>query len=132
MGSMPSWRQRFRTGVLLIAMTCYLSKLDATTLDLTATVVRDGRAVLDARDLQTGGLERADGGRAAASGTLDEDGDLLEAVLHRHLGGLLGGHLRRERRGLAGALEPNRTCGLPGNDVSCLLYTSSEAKDICF
>ena len=88
---MPSWRQRFRTGVLLIAMTCYLSKLDATTLDLTATVVRDGRAVLDARDLQTGGLERADGGLAAASGTLDEDGDLLEAVLHRHLGGLLGG-----------------------------------------
>jgi hypothetical protein len=37
---------------------------------------------------------------------LDDDVDLAQTVLHGLAGCLLGGHLRRERGGLARALEP--------------------------
>jgi hypothetical protein len=40
------------------------------------------------------------------AGALDEDVDLLHAVLHRPATGRLGGHLGGERRRLAGALDP--------------------------
>src|SRR5699024_815056 len=90
--------------------------LDATTLRRTAAVVRLGRHVGDRADLEAGGLEGTDGGLAARTRALDEDVDLLHAVLLRLAGGVLGGHLRGERGGLTGALEPDVAGGGPGND----------------
>ena len=84
----------------------------------TATVVRDGGAVLNAGDFQTGGLQRADSRLATGAGALHVHGDLLQAVLHRRLGAGLGSHLRGERRGLAGALEADGAGGLPGDHVA--------------
>src|SRR5581483_10130335 len=45
-------------------------------------VVRLRRHVLDGQDLEAGRLERADGGLAPGARALDEDLDLLQAVLH--------------------------------------------------
>ena len=61
---------------------------------------------LDARNLEAGGLEGADGRLTAGAGALDEHGDLVQAVLHGCLGSGLGGKLRRERGGLTGASKP--------------------------
>ena len=93
-------------------------ELDATTLARTATVVRDGRAILDAGNFQPCCLQRTDGGLAAGAGTLHEHGDLVQAVLHGRLRSGLGGHLRGKRGGFTGALETDRAGGLPGNDVA--------------
>src|SRR5579872_1872155 len=60
-----------------------LPSLYSTTLRRPASVVRDGRDVLDHRDLETGGLQRADRRLTAGAGTLHEDLDLAHAVLHR-------------------------------------------------
>src|SRR5690606_6648510 len=51
------------------------------------------------------------------TGALDEDVDLAHAVLHGTAGGVLGGHLRRERGGLAGALEPHVAGAGPGDHI---------------
>src|SRR5438132_1016140 len=64
--------------------------LDAPPLRWTATVVRDGRDVGDRGDLESGRLQGSDGGLAAGSRALDEDLDLLEAVLHGAAGRCLG------------------------------------------
>src|SRR6188472_3474231 len=77
--------------------------------------------VLDAEDLEPGRLERADRRLAARARALDEDLDLLEAVLHALAGGVVGGHLRGERSRLARALEPRRAGGLPGDHVPLLV-----------
>src|SRR5262249_25609390 len=55
-----------------------------------ATVVRDGGDVADQRDLEPGGLQRAQRRLAARSGPLDVDGDRPHPVIHRLLGGVLG------------------------------------------
>src|SRR5262245_42257833 len=81
-------------------------------------VVRLRGHVLDAEDLEPRGLERADRRLAARARALDEDLDLLEAVLHALAGARVGGHLRRERRRLARALEAGRAGGLPDDDVA--------------
>src|SRR3954454_18675002 len=82
-----------------------------------ASVVRLRGDVADARDLEAGGLEGADRGLPAGAGPLDEDLDLLQAVLdalaRRGVGGDLGG----EGRGLARAAEAGAARGLPGDDV---------------
>src|SRR6185437_13956533 len=49
--------------------------------------------------------------------TLDEDLDLLAAVLDSLAGFCVGGHLRRERSRLAAALETGAAGGLPRDDV---------------
>src|SRR4051794_17830732 len=83
-----------------------------------AAVVCLGGDVLDARDLEAGGLEGADRGLATGAGTLDEDLDLLQALLHALAGGRVGGDLRGEGGGLAGALEAGAAGGLPREDVA--------------
>src|SRR4051794_16678804 len=74
--------------------------------------------VAHARDLEPGGLQRADRGLAARARALDEDLDLLHALLDALAGGRVGRHLRGERRRLAGALEAGAAGGLPGDHVA--------------
>src|SRR3954468_10253918 len=82
-----------------------VSGSDAPALGRAATVVGGGRDVLDGADLEADRTQGTDRGLAARARTLDEDVDLLHAVVHRPAAGGLGGHLRRERGGLARALE---------------------------
>src|SRR6476619_6257848 len=91
---------------------------DAAALRGTAAVVRLRRHIADRAHLEAGGLERTDRGLAARARTLDEDVDLLQAVLLRLAGGVLGSHLRRERRGLARALEAHVAGGRPADHVA--------------
>ena len=74
--------------------------------------------VLDAEDLEAGGLERPDRGLAPGARALHEDLDLLQAVLHALAGARVGGHLRGERRRLARALEAGRAGRLPDDHVA--------------
>src|SRR4029453_3017784 len=89
--------------------------LAAATLGGGAAVVRLRRHVVDAADLEACGLERADRGLTARAGALDEDVDLLHAVLLRLAGGRLGGELRGERGRLARTLEADATGGGPAD-----------------
>src|SRR6185503_12390114 len=75
----------------------------------------------DTEDLEAGGLERADRGLAPGARALDEDLDLLEAVLHALLRARVGGHLGGERRRLARALEAGRPGALPRDHVAVLV-----------
>src|SRR3712207_9538833 len=75
-----------------------------------------GRDVVDRADLEAGGLERADRGLAARARALDEDVDLLHAVLLRLTRSGLRGELRRERGGLARALEAHAARRRPADD----------------
>ncbi len=75
-----------------------------------------GVTSLDRADLEAGGLERADRGLAARTRALDEDVDLLHAVLLRLAGGGLGGELRGERGRLARALEADAAGRGPADD----------------
>src|SRR5262245_8854764 len=78
---------------------------DAAALGRPAAVVGRGRDVLDGADLEADRTQGPDRRLAARARTLDEDVDLLHAVLHRPATRGLGGHLRGERGGLARALE---------------------------
>src|ERR671939_1517195 len=98
-----------------------LATLDPPPLARPDAVVRLRGDVLDAEDLEPGGLERADRRLAPGARALDEDLDLLEAVLHALAGAGVGGHLGGERRRLARALEARRAGRLPGDDVSLLV-----------
>src|SRR4029077_7785885 len=60
-----------------------------------------------------GGLQRANRSLAARAGSLDEDLDLLQPVLHSLARARVRGHLGGERRRLARALEAGRAGGLP-------------------
>src|SRR5690606_26040606 len=57
--------------------------LDATTLGRAASVVRLGRHVVDAADLEARGLKRTDRRLTTRTRTLHEHVDLLDAVLLR-------------------------------------------------
>src|SRR3978361_1453744 len=74
--------------------------------------------VLDRDHFEAGGLQRADGGVAARAGPLDEDLDLLQAMLHALTRAGVGRHLRGERGRLARALEACATGGLPHDHVA--------------
>src|SRR5919197_2328356 len=74
--------------------------------------------VLDAGDLQTRGLQRADRGLAPRARALDEHLDLLQALFDALARRSVGGDLRGERRRLARALEAGAAGGLPGDDVA--------------
>src|SRR4051794_14035379 len=78
---------------------------DAPALRRAAAVVRHRGDVGDLADLQAGRLQRPDRRLATRARALDEDVDLLHAVLLGLARAVLSGHLRRERRGLARALE---------------------------
>jgi hypothetical protein len=80
--------------------------------------VRDGRDVGDGGDLEAGGLERADRLLASATRALHEDLDLAHAMLHRALGGEVGGLRGRVWSALAGALEANEPGTPPRHDVA--------------
>src|SRR5215475_5933631 len=95
--------------------------LDAPPLLLADAVVRLRRDVLDAEDLEAGRLERADRGLTAGAGSLHEDLDLLQAVLHALAGARVGGDLRGERRRLARALEARRAGRLPRDHIPVLV-----------
>src|SRR3954465_14013529 len=95
-----------------------LAYLDAAPLPRAATVVCLGSDVLDARDLETGGLQGADRGLAARARALHEDLDLLHALLDALARGRVGRHLGGERRGLARALETGAAGGLPRDHVA--------------
>src|SRR5438445_1317494 len=92
--------------------------LDAPPFRWTAAVVLDGRDVGDRGDLETRRLQGADGGLAAGSRALDEDLDLLEAVLHGAAGRRFGGDLRGKGRALARPLEALAAGAAPGQDVA--------------
>src|SRR4029077_20352532 len=64
-----------------------------------------------------GGLQRANRSLAARAGSLDEDLDLLQPVLHALARARVRGHLGGERRRLARALEAGRAGGLPRDHV---------------
>ena len=80
--------------------------------------MRDGGDVLDHRDFETGGLQRADSGFTTRAGALDEDLDGLQAMLHGCLCGSLGRGLRGEGGGLFAATEAETARGRPGNGVA--------------
>src|SRR5919112_613570 len=86
-----------------------------------ATVVRLARHVLDVEHLDAHGLEGPRGHVPARTVALDLDVHATDALVHRLVGHALGRHLGRERRALAAPLEPERTRGLPGDDVALLV-----------
>ena len=88
--------------------------------------MRNGRAVLDAGNLKACCLQRADSGLATRTRALDENSNLVKAMLHSGLGSGLGGHLSSERRGLTRALEADGASGLPRNHVALRI---SDAHD---
>src|SRR6201986_4890068 len=92
--------------------------LDPATLGRAATVVRLRGDVRDRADLQAGGLQRPDRGLAARTRALHEHVDLLDAVLLRLAGSVLGGQLRGERRRLTRALEADVTGRRPRQDIA--------------
>src|ERR687889_278080 len=92
--------------------------LDPPPLSRAAAVVCLGSHVPHAGDLEPGGLERADRGLAARARALDEDLDLLHALLDALAGRGVGGHLGGEGSRLAGALEAGAAGGLPRDDVA--------------
>src|SRR2546425_3349250 len=90
-------------------------------LPWTNAVVCLRRHVFDTENLEARSLEGADRGLTTRARALHEDLDLLQAVLHAFPSTRVGGHLSGEGRRLAGALEPGRACGLPGDDVPFLV-----------
>src|SRR5215471_3710025 len=81
------------------------SPSDPAPLGRPAAVVRLRGDVGDGADLEADRTQGTDRGLAARARALDEDVDLLHAVVHRPATGGLSGHLRGERGGLARALE---------------------------
>src|SRR6185436_10367983 len=82
-----------------------------------AAVVRYRRDVRNARDLEAARVQGAHRGLTTRAGTADAHFDVLHAVFLRRIAGLLGGHLRRERRGLARTAEAATARGRPGKRV---------------
>src|SRR2546428_22471 len=99
-------------------ISCRAPSLSPPPLAGAAAVVRLGSDVLDARNLEPGSLQGADGGLAARARPLDVHLDLLQALLEALARRRVGGHLGGERRRLARALEAGPAGGLPGDHVS--------------
>src|ERR1700691_2025631 len=84
----------------------------------TAAVVRLRGDVLHAGHFQARGRERTNRRLTSGARALDVDLDLLQPLLDALAGGRVGCHLRRERRGLARALEAGAAGGLPRDHVA--------------
>ena len=80
--------------------------LDTTTLRRTAAVVRNGRDVGDARDLDAQRVQGADRRFTAGAGALDAHFQRLDAVFQRNAASRFSGDLRGERGRLTRALKP--------------------------
>src|SRR5580765_6820513 len=106
---------------LLALRTAIAGHLDAPPLLRADAVVRLRRHVADAEDLEAGGLERANRRLPTRARALDEDLDLLQAVLHALPRAGVGGDLRGERRRLARALEARGAGRLPRDHVAVLV-----------
>src|ERR1044072_6617453 len=111
----PSRRHCLHCGLVSRAMAA--TPLDAPPLARPAAVVGLRGHVANPGHLEAGGLEGADRGLAAGAGTLDEDLDLLQAVLDALACRRVGRHLRGERRRLARASEAGAAGGLPRDHV---------------
>src|SRR5450756_1742259 len=90
---------------------------DSPALGRAAAIMRNGGDVLDGAHLKAGCLQRPDGGLAAGARPLDEDVDLLHAVLHGAARGGLRGLLGGVGARLARTLEPNLPRGRPRDHV---------------
>src|ERR1019366_6263784 len=116
----PSRRHCLHWGEVSLA-TDFLEGSDAAPLARTAAVVGLWGDVLDTGHIEAGGLQRTDRRLAPGAGPLDEDLDLLQALLdalaRRGVGCDLGG----ERGRLARALETGAAGGLPGDHVAPLV-----------
>src|SRR5690606_12648626 len=112
-GTLATRELAFRSNI-----TCHGFLLDATTLGRTAAVVRDGRDVRDAGDLDAQRVQGAHRRFAAGAGALDANFECLDAVFLSQAAGRFGSHLSRERRGLARALETSATRRSPGKRVA--------------
>src|SRR5208337_1481758 len=91
---------------------------DAAALARTAAVMRDGGHVADRSHGEARRLDRAQRGFASRAGAGNLDLERAHAMLGRLAHGVFGGDLRRERRRLAGAFEPHRPGGGPGNRIA--------------
>src|SRR5947207_90248 len=107
------WRTSWRA--------CGREPLDAPPLLGPNAVVGLRSDVLDPKDLEPRGLQRANRGLAARARPLHEDLDLLQPVLHALAGAGVGGHLGGEGRRLAGALEAGRAGGFPRDHVALVV-----------
>src|SRR4051812_47618037 len=112
------------------------SSLDPAPLGRPATVVRLRGDIGNRTDLEAGGLQRPDCRLAARARALDEHVDLLDAVLLRLAGGVLGGQLRGEGRRLTRSLETHMARGRPGDDVALRIGDRDDcvverALDVC-
>lgn len=67
--------------------------------------MRDGRDVLNHRDLQADSLQGADRSFTTLAGALNKDLDRLETMLHRSGSSRFSGALSGERSGLLAAAE---------------------------
>src|SRR3954453_1185684 len=94
-----------------------LAYLDAAPLPRAAAVVCLRSDVLDAGDLEAGGLKAADRGLAARARALHESLALLHALLDALARGGVSRHLRGEGGRLARALEAGAAGGLPRDHV---------------
>src|SRR5690242_11615309 len=106
------WRGKAPTGISRSLA------LDTAALRRTAAVVRNRRHIGDRGDLDAKTMQCAHCRLATRAGTLDPHFEVLHAVFHRHTAGRLGSNLRRERRGLARALEALTARGRPGKRVA--------------
>src|SRR3954454_18669993 len=106
------------TGHVYLPLRLVSDRSDPAALLGAAAVVRLRRHVLDLTHLEAGGLQRADRGLPAGARALHEDVDLPHPVLLGLARSVLGSHLGRERRGLAGALEPDVPGGRPADHVA--------------
>ena len=97
---------------------CLSSFLHATAFGRTATVVRNGRHVLDHVHIQTGGLKRTDSGFASGTGAFDIHFNRAQTVFHSGLGSGLSGHLSSEGRGLLASAEAQTAGAGPGKSIA--------------
>ena len=70
-----------------------MGKSDAAGLLRAATVVWDGRDIVDGEDVETEALDGADGGFATGAGALDAHVHFLETVSHGLAARVLGDNL---------------------------------------
>src|SRR6516162_7973523 len=92
--------------------------LDPAPLRRPAAVVRYRSHVSDAGDFEPESIERAHGGFASGARTLDPYLQVLDAAFLRRPAGRFRCDLRRERSGLARALETGAARGCPRQRVA--------------